>query len=50
MGNRPSSIPWPNGLRTMVSHIRTVEKSIGDGVKKVYDSEIPIREKLRRAN
>ena len=40
----------PNGLRTMVSHIRTVEKSIGDGVKKVYDSEIPIREKLRRAN
>lgn len=40
----------PNGLRTLVSHIRTVEKSLGDGVKKVYESEKPIREKLRRVN
>ena len=40
----------PNGLRTMVSHIRTVEKALGDGIKKVYESEIPIRQKLRRVD
>tara|TARA_B100000900_G_scaffold258831_1_gene220604 strand:- start:10643 stop:11506 length:864 start_codon:yes stop_codon:yes gene_type:complete len=39
----------PVGLRSLVGHIRTTEKSIGDGVKKVYESEIPIKEKLRRA-
>ena len=40
----------PNGLRTMVSHIRTVEKALGDGIKKVYESEMPIRQKLRRVD
>jgi len=38
----------PNGLRSLVKHIRTVEKSLGDGVKKVYESEVKIKEKLRR--
>ena len=36
------------GLRSLVGHIRSVEKAIGDGVKKVYSSEIPVKEKLRR--
>ena len=38
----------PNGLRSLVGHIRSVEQAIGDGIKVVYDSEIPIQKKLRR--
>lgn len=29
----------PTGLRKLVKYIRTVEKAMGDGVKRVYDSE-----------
>lgn len=47
-GTDQSASLAPNGLRSMVGHIRSVEKAIGDGIKKVYNSEIPIREKLRR--
>lgn len=32
----------------LVRDIRTLESAIGDGVKKVYDSELPILKKLRR--
>jgi N-acetylneuraminate synthase len=38
----------PNGLRSLIGHIRSVEQAIGDGVKVVYESEIPIKKKLRR--
>lgn len=38
----------PSGFARMVKDIRAVERSLGDGNKVVYDSEIPIREKLRR--
>lgn len=38
----------PGEFSAMVSAIRTVEAALGDGVKRVYDSEIPVREKLRR--
>src|SRR6478609_1198796 len=38
----------PQGLQRLVRDIRTVEQALGDGVKKVYDSEIPARTKLRR--
>lgn len=48
-GTDHSASLGPVGLRSLVGHIRTIEKSIGDGVKKVYESEIPIKEKLRRA-
>ncbi len=37
----------PQGMMRLVRDIRTVEEALGDGVKKVYDSEIPIKEKLR---
>ena len=37
----------PQGLRKLVKDIRAVERALGDGVKKVYDSEIPSRDKLR---
>ena len=32
----------------LVKNIRTVETALGDGVKRVYDSEMPIIKKLRR--
>ncbi len=36
------------GFFRLISNIRDIEMSLGDGVKRVYDSEIPIRAKLRR--
>lgn len=38
----------PDGLNRMVRDIRMIPDILGDGVKKVYDSEIPILEKLRK--
>ena len=38
----------PTGFERMVKDIRAIEKAMGDGVKIVYDSELPIIEKLRR--
>jgi sialic acid synthase SpsE len=38
----------PGGLKRLVRDIRTVEAALGDGVKKVYDSELPVLQKLRR--
>jgi N-acetylneuraminate synthase len=37
----------PGGLIRLVRDIRVVEEALGDGVKKVYDSELPARKKLR---
>ncbi len=38
----------PIGLIRLMKHIREIELALGDGVKKVYESEIKIREKLRK--
>ncbi|MBI5667991.1 MAG: N-acetylneuraminate synthase family protein [Chloroflexi bacterium] len=38
----------PHGFARLVKDIRAVEAAMGDGVKRVYDSEVPILEKLRR--
>jgi sialic acid synthase SpsE len=38
----------PPGLQRLVRDIRVVELARGDGVKQVYDSELPVRKKLRR--
>ena len=38
----------PNGLFRMVRDIRQIPILMGDGAKKVYDSELPIISKLRR--
>jgi N-acetylneuraminate synthase len=38
----------PNGITKIVSYIRTVEQSLGDGVKRVVEREQPIIKKLRR--
>ena len=37
------------GFERLVRNIRDIETSLGDGVKRVYDSELPARHKLRRA-
>lgn len=36
------------GLKRLVEYIRDIEMTLGDGVKKVYESEVKPREKLRR--
>jgi len=38
----------PNGISRLVRDIRLIEQSLGDGVKRVYESEHPIIKKLRR--
>ena len=38
--------PW--GLMRLVRDIRVIEKALGDGVKRVYDSELSARQRLRR--
>ncbi|MDT0443693.1 N-acetylneuraminate synthase family protein [Streptomyces johnsoniae] len=38
----------PQGLTRLVRDIRIIEDSLGDGVKKVYDSELGPMKKLRR--
>lgn len=40
----------PHGFALLVRDVRNIELAMGDGVKKVYDSEQPIREKLRRVS
>ena len=35
-------------MEKLVKYIRVTEQALGDGVKKVYDSELPSRAKLRR--
>ena len=37
----------PHGLTRLVRDIRVIESALGDGVKRVYDSEIPVMQKLR---
>lgn len=38
----------PQGFQRLVKDIRAVEKAMGDGIKRVYETEIPIMKKLRR--
>ncbi|PKN88677.1 MAG: N-acetylneuraminate synthase [Chloroflexi bacterium HGW-Chloroflexi-8] len=38
----------PQGMEKLVKYIRVTEKSLGDGVKKVYESEKSSLQKLRR--
>jgi N-acetylneuraminate synthase len=39
----------PNGITRLIRDIRLIEKSMGDGVKRVLEREQPIIKKLRRA-
>ena len=38
----------PNGIMRVIRDIRLVESALGDGVKSVVPSEVPIMKKLRR--
>jgi len=38
----------PNGITRLIRDIRLVEKSMGDGVKRVLEREQPVIQKLRR--
>lgn len=38
----------PEGFARLVKYIRAVERALGDGEKRVYDSEVPAMRKLRR--
>jgi N-acetylneuraminate synthase len=40
----------PNGMSRLVRDIRLIETSMGDGVKRVLDREVPVIEKLRRVH
>lgn len=45
-GDQAASVE-PGGFMRLVRDIRVIETALGDGVKKVYDSELPILRKLR---
>jgi len=38
----------PGGLMRLVRDIRVIESALGDGVKRIYPEEAPMREKLRK--
>ena len=38
----------PGGLERLVKYIRVVEEACGDGLKRVYDSELAVKNRLRR--
>ena len=40
----------PGGFERLVKYIRVTEQALGDGVKRVYESELPSLRKLRRYN
>lgn len=40
----------PHGMARLVRDIRIVEAALGDGVKRIYESEIPVMQRLRRSN
>ena len=47
-GSDQSASVEPQGLTSLVKYIRVTERSLGDGVKRVYDSELSSMSKLRR--
>jgi N-acetylneuraminate synthase len=46
-GDQAASVE-PGGFERLVKYIRVTEKSLGNGQKQVYDSELPSLRKLRR--
>lgn len=47
-GSDQSASVEPQGFERMIKDIRAIEVALGDGVKRVYESEVPIIKKLRR--
>ena len=46
-GDQAASVE-PGGFERLVKYIRVTEQAVGDGVKRVYESELPSLRKLRR--
>ena len=40
----------PHGIARLVRDIRVIESALGDGIKRVYESEEPIIKRLRKTN
>jgi N-acetylneuraminate synthase len=38
----------PQGIARLVKDVHAVEDALGDGIKRVYESELPVMQKLRR--
>ena len=47
-GSDQSASLEPNGISRLVRDIRLCEQSMGDGIKRVYEEEVPVMKKLRR--
>jgi len=47
-GNDQAASVEPGGFERLVKYIRVTEQALGDGVKQVYESELPSLRKLRR--
>lgn len=47
-GSDQSASVEPQGIAKLVTYLRELDLILGNGVKQVYASEVPIREKLRR--
>ena len=47
-GSNQAASVEPAGIERLIEYISQWEEASGNGIKKVYESEIPIREKLRR--
>lgn len=46
-GSDQSASLEPNGIERLVRDIRTIDIILGDGTKKIFESEIPVMKKLR---
>lgn len=49
-GSDQSASLGPSGLTRLVRDVRLIETALGDSVKRVLESEVPIMEKLRRVS
>ena len=49
-GSDQSASVEPPGVQRLVRDIRTVESALGDGIKKVYESELKPMSRLRKNN
>lgn len=47
-GSDQSASVEPVGMMRLVKDVRAIESALGDGVKRVYENELPVRDKLRR--
>lgn len=48
-GSDQSASVEPQGFERLVKYVRVVEEALGDGVKRVYESEVPFIRRLRPA-